>query len=164
MSTPKNQDLSALTQTRALAVDNLDEVGIIGSLIYHYNRYRGLKAFLLDINHQELAYQGISSFLVATSPEVEGETEDQIDKLKAWILATLTQLQNTNITLVISCPASCLYRFADVIDKASPPLANIDFAPLHQFDEVVNDAKLRYDILMMERSTAPQEISDETDE
>jgi hypothetical protein len=161
MTTLDQKALVALAETRALSVDNLDEIGIIGSLMYHYNRYRGLKAFLLDINHHELAYKGISSFLIATSPDIDAEVDDPIDHLKTWILETITQLQNTNLTLVISCPASSLYRFADIIDKAAPPLANIDFAPLHQFDEVVNDAKLRYDILMVERGSAPKEITEE---
>jgi hypothetical protein len=158
--------LIALTETRALAVDNLDETGIISTLMFHYNRYRGLKAFLLDINHAELAYKGVSSFLVASSPEAQGASADPIEDLKAWILSTLKSLQNTNLTLVISCPASSLYRFADVIDRADPPLANIDFAPLHQFDEIVNDAKLRYDILLIEQRPAPLEIEgpDEAEE
>jgi hypothetical protein len=148
--------LVALTQTRALAVNNLDELGIITSLMYHYNRYRGLKAFLLDIDHNEVAYKGISSFLVATSPDISGHTEDPIEDLKTWILKTIEKLNNPNLTLVISCHASSLYRFSDVIDKATPPLANIDFAPLHQFDEIVNDAKLRYDILMLDKAPEPE--------
>lgn len=148
----EQQALIELTQTRALAVDHLDEAGIIATLMYHYNRYRGLKAFLLDINHQELAYKGISSFLVATSPDLTQDSEDAVEELKSWILNTIQSLNNTNLTLVISCPASSLYRFADVIDNAQPPLANIDFAPLHQFDEIINDAKVRYDILMLDRT------------
>lgn len=151
----EEQALVALSETRALSVDKLDEMGIIATLMYHYNRYRGLKAFLLDINHQELAYKGISSFLVASSPDPKAEAEDPIEDLKAWILNTIKELNNTNLTLVISCPASSLYRFADVIDKASPPLANIDFAPLHQFDEIVSDANLRYDILLDLRGRGP---------
>lgn len=147
--------LVALTQTRALSVDNLDEMGIIATLMYHYNRYRGLKAFLLDINHHELAYKGISSFLVATSPD-NLESADPIEELKTWILNNVKALNNPNLTLVISCQASSLYRFADVIDKADPPLANIDFAPLHQFDEIVSDAKVRYDILMIDRAPEPE--------
>jgi hypothetical protein len=150
--------LVALTEPRALAVDNLDELGIITSLMYHYNRYRGLKAFLLDINHHELAYKGISSFLVATSPDSKEQSEDPIEDLKTWILSTIKTLNNTNLTLVISCNASSLYRFSDVIDKAQPPLANIDFAPLHQFDEIVSDAKVRYDILMLDRAPEPELI------
>jgi len=161
MATTEEKALVALSETRALSVDSLDEMGIIATLMYHYNRYRGLKAFLLDINHQELAYKGISSFLVATSPDPKAEAEDPIDDLKTWILDTVKSLNNTNLTLVISCPASSLYRFADVIDKAAPPLANIDFAPLHQFDEIVNDAKLRYDILLVERGVEPEALENE---
>lgn len=155
MPTTDEKALVALSETRALSVDNLDEMGIIATLMYHYNRYRGLKAFLLDINHQELAYKGISAFLKAVSPDPKAGAEDPIEDLKTWILDTIKSLNNPNLTLVISCPASSLYRFADVIDKANPPLANIDFAPLHQFDEIVNDAKLRYDILLVERGIEP---------
>lgn len=153
-----NHDLVVLSESRALAVDQLDDLGIIATLMYHYNRYRGLKAFLLDINHNELAYKGISSFLVATSPDSSEHSEDPIEDLKAWILATIKELNNPNLTLVISCQASSLYRFADVIDNAEPPLANIDFAPLHQFDEVVNDAKVRYDLLMLANPGEPEEL------
>lgn len=158
--------LIALTETKALAVNTLDELGIITALMYHYNRYRGLKAFLLDIDHNEVAYKGISSFLVATSPDTKDHSEDPIEDLKKWILDTIQTLNNPNLTLVISCHASSLYRFSDVIDKAVPPLANIDFAPLHQFDEIVNDAKLRYDMLMIERRPEPEllEGPDEEDE
>lgn len=155
----EQHELAIITQTRALSVTALDEVEIIASLMYHYNRYRGLKAFLLDINHQEIAYKGVSSFLVASSPDkLKGEDQDAIENLKTWILNTLTELNNPNITLVISCPASSLYRFADVIDKANPPLANIDFAPLHQFDEIVSDAKARYDILMLGQPAEPEHL------
>lgn len=158
--TTQQQALSVLSETRALSVDSLDEVGIIASLMYHYNRYRGLKAFLLDIDHDELAYKGVSSFLVATSPDTPDGIEDPIEDLKQWILTNITSLNNKNLTLVISCPASALYRFADIIDRASPPLANIDFAPLHQFDEIVNDAKLRYDILLIERGVEPETLAE----
>jgi hypothetical protein len=156
--------LVALTETKALAVNNLDELGIITALMYHYNRYRGLKAFLLDIDHNEVAYKGVSSFLVATSPDSAAHSEDPVEDLKTWILETIQKLNNPNLTLVISCQASSLYRFSDVIDKAVPPLANIDFAPLHQFDEIVNDAKLRYDILMLDRTPEPESLegSDDT--
>ena len=144
--------LQAISQTRALSVDNLDELGIITTLMYHYNRYRGLKAFLLDIDQRQLAYKGISSFLLATSPDIGQDAHDPIAQLKSWIIDTIKQLDNENLTLVISCPASSLYHFAEVIDKADPPLANIDFAPLHEFDEVVNDAKLKYDLLLLEQN------------
>lgn len=159
MATDKSSEkaLVELSRSRALSVDNLDEIGIITTLMYHYNRYRGLKAFLLDIDQTQLAFKGISSFLVATSPDMPEGADDPIEDLKAWILETITQLQNTNLTLVISCPASSLYRFAEVIDKADPPLANIDFAPLHEFDEVVNDAKLKYDLLLLEQQPAQSE-------
>lgn len=148
----EKHDLTLLTQTRAIAVDALDEVGLIESLMFHYNKYRGLKAFLLDIDQSHLAYKGVSSFLVATSPDAQAESANAINDLKTWILNTLAELKNPNITLVISCPASQLYRFADVIDKADPPLANIDFAPLHEFEEVVSDAKLKYDLALIEHN------------
>ncbi len=141
------QALIVRSQSQAVAVELLDEAGIIEALMFHYNRYRGLKAFLLDIDQGELAYKGVSSFLLASSPDVDAASNDVIDELKTWILSKLTELNNRNITLVISCPASSLYRFSDIIDKANPPLANIDFAPLHEFDEVVNDARIKYDIM-----------------
>lgn len=158
-SESKQVQLLALATSRALSVDALDEMGIIQALIYHYNRYRGLKAFLLDIDHKTLAYRGISSFIVATSPDSDNNTEDQINELKAWIIDTLKALNNPNITLVISCLGSQLYRFSDVIDKASPPLANIDFAPLHEFDEVVEDARMKYDLLMINQEKSPKYIT-----
>ncbi len=145
------QALITRSKSQAIAVEMLDEAGIIEALMYHYNRYRGLKAFLLDIDSHEIAYKGVSAFLIATSPDTQENSEDPIDGLKTWILNKLVELDNKNITLVISCPASSLYRFADVVDKAEPPLANIDFAPLHEFDEVVNDARIKYDIMLIER-------------
>jgi hypothetical protein len=160
-SESKQLQLLALASTRALSVDALDEMGIIQALIYHYNRYRGLKAFLLDIDHKTLAYRGISSFIVATSPDSKSNNEDQINELKEWIITTLKQLNNPNITLVVSCLGSQLYRFSDVIDRAVPPLANIDFAPLHEFDEVVEDARLKYDLLLIQRSEAPKFITND---
>lgn len=155
----RHTQLLALAQTRALSVDALDELGIIQALVYHYNRYRGLKAFLLDIDHNTVAYRGISSFIVATSPDMKSSTEDQIDALKTWILRTLQELNNPNITLVISCLGSQLYRFSDVIDKASPPLANIDFAPLHEFDEVIADSQMRYDLLLIRQGESPKYLN-----
>lgn len=155
----KQEQLLALATSRALSVDALDEMGIIQALVYHYNRYRGLKAFLLDIDHKAVAYRGISSFIVATSPDSTENTEDQINDLKEWIVSTLKQLNNPNITLVISCLGSQLYRFSDVIDRAIPPLANIDFAPLHEFDEVVADAQLKYDLLLAREGSAPKLIT-----
>lgn len=158
-SESKQMQLLALATSRALSVDALDEMGIIQALVYHYNRYRGLKAFLLDIDHKALAYRGISSFIVASSPDNHNNTEDQINGLKEWIVSTLKTLNNPNITLVISCLGSQLYRFSDVIDRASPPLANIDFAPLHEFDEVVEDARLKYDLLLINKEQNPKYIT-----
>lgn len=158
-SESKQVQLLALATSRALSVDALDEMGIIQALVYHYNRYRGLKAFLLDIDHKALAYRGISSFIVATSPDSKNNTEDQINELKEWIINTLKTLNNPNITLVISCLGSQLYRFSDVIDRASPPLANIDFAPLHEFDEVVEDARLKYDLLLINQQQPPRYVT-----
>lgn len=158
-SESKEMQLLALATSRALSVDALDEMGIIQALVYHYNRYRGLKAFLLDIDHKALAYRGISSFIVASSPDNHNNTEDQINELKEWIVSTLKTLNNPNITLVISCLGSQLYRFSDVIDRASPPLANIDFAPLHEFDEVVEDARLKYDLLLINKEQNPKYVT-----
>jgi hypothetical protein len=147
-----DQALIVRSKSQAVAVELLDEAGIIEALMFHYNRYRGLKAFLLDIDQRELGYKGVSSFLIASSPDAEkGAAVDVIDDLKNWILAKLVELNNRNITLVISCPASSLYRFSDIIDRAQPPLANIDFAPLHEFDEVVNDTRIKYDIMRIEQ-------------
>lgn len=151
--------LLALATSRALSVDTLDELGIIQALIYHYNRYRGLKAFLLDIDQKALAYRGISTFIVATSPDQPHNTDNEIDALKEWIVDTLKTLNNPNITLVISCLGSQLYRFSDVIDRARPPLANIDFAPLHEFDEVVADARLKYDLLLINERENPRYLT-----
>lgn len=148
-----DQALIERSKSQAIAVEALDEAGVIEALMYHYNRYRGLKAFLLDINQQELAYKGISAFLVASSPDTEETDHDTIEELKDWVIKKLAELNNKNITLVISCPASSLYRFSDIIDKAQPPLANIDFAPLHEFDEVVHDARIKYDIMRIEQQT-----------
>lgn len=151
-----SQALAALSEARAIAVDALDGEALIQALMFHYNKYRGIKAFLLDSNHAPVAFKGISYFLVAMSPDTDHSDKDAIDKLKDWIIKKLAELNNPNITLVISCPASKLYQFADVIDRATPPLANIDFAPLHEFEEVLADARLTYDIMQIESRTIEQ--------
>lgn len=150
------QTLEALMASRAIAVDALDGETLMQALMFHYNRYRGTKAFLLDINNDPVAFKGISYFLVAMSPDTGRSDSDAVIELKDWIVKKLAELNNPNITLVISCPASKLYQFADVIDRASPPLANIDFAPLHEFDEVVADARFSYDIMQLESRTIEQ--------
>jgi hypothetical protein len=154
-STPE-QALEALSQGRAIAVDALDGPELLQALMFHYNKYRGIKAFLLDINADPVAFKGISYFLVASSPDNERSDAEAIRDLKDWIVKKLAELNNPNITLVISCPASKLYQFADVIDRATPPLANIDFAPLHEFDEVIADARFTYDIMRLESRTIEQ--------
>lgn len=146
-------ELELLSQSRAVAVDALDGEGVLQALMFHYNKYRGIKAFLLDTQFDPIAFKGISYFLVAASPDHVHSDVDEINALKNWIVAKLAELNNPNITLVISCPPSKLYHFADVIDRASPPLANIDFAPLHDFDEVLADARLTCDIMQLESRT-----------
>jgi hypothetical protein len=154
--TEEGKMLAELMESRAIAVDALDEPGMMQSLMFHYNKYRGTKAFLLDTNSDPVAFKGISYYLVAMSPDNERSDRDAINELKDWIIKKLAELNNPNLTLVISCPASKLYQFADVIDRAAPPLANIDFAPLHEFDEVIADARLTYDIMKLESRTVEQ--------
>lgn len=154
--TPDTQALEALMESRAIAVDALDGAALMQALMFHYTKYRGIKAFLLDTHQDPVAFKGISYYLVAMSPDHERSDKEAISELKDWIIAKLAQLNNPNITLVISCPASKLYQFADVIDRAAPPLANIDFAPLHEFDEVVADARFTYDIMQLESRTIEQ--------
>jgi hypothetical protein len=148
-----DQALEALSQSRAVAVNALDAPAVLQALMFHYNKYRGVKAFLLDTNYDPIAFKGISYFLVAASPDMAQSDQEAINALKEWIVAKLAEINSPNITLVISCPASKLYQFADVIDRASPPLANIDFAPLHEFDEVLADARLTCDIMQLESRT-----------